>query len=131
MGIFDFFSSKTNKEKLSHIKALVALAMADGKLEKSEMAAIASVCSREGVSENEIKKILENPDSVDFVPPTSDGKKLQYLRDMCLLMMVDGDMDKNEILVCKLTAEALGYRHELIDKIVKDIIDDLKSKLNE
>jgi len=129
MGIFDFFSSKTDKEKLSHIKALVALAMADGKVEKSELAAIAAVCSREGVSENEIKRILENPESVDFVPPTSDGKRIQYLKDMCLVMMSDGNIDKNEIVVCKLTAEALGFRHEVIDKIVIDVIDELKAKM--
>ncbi|MBR7029367.1 MAG: hypothetical protein IKI05_08220 [Bacteroidaceae bacterium] len=131
MGIFDFFSSKTDKEKLSHIKALVALAMADGKLEKEEAAAIAAVCSREGIAENEIKKILKNPESVDFVIPTSNGKKLQYLKDMCALMMIDGNIDKNEIAVCKLTAEAMGFRHEVIDAMVTDIIDDLKANIGE
>jgi uncharacterized tellurite resistance protein B-like protein len=128
MGIFDFFSSKSDKQKLSHIKSLIALAMADGKVEKSELAAIAAVCSREGIDESEIKKLLDNPDSVDFVPPTDHMTKVQYLKDMCALMMIDGNIDKNEVVVCKLTAEALGFRHEVIDAMVKDIIDDLKDK---
>ena len=131
MGIFDFFSSKTDKEKLSHIKMLVVLAMADGKVEKNELAAISTVCSREGVSASEIKNILENPESIDFVPPTIEEKKLRYLKDMCLLMMADRNIDENEIAICKLTAEALGYRHEVIDAMVDGIINDLRAKMEE
>jgi len=41
-------------------------------------------------------------------------------------MMIDGNIDKNEVVVCKLTAEALGFRHEVIDAMVSDIIDELK-----
>ncbi len=126
MGIFNFFSSKSDKQKLSHIKSLIALAMADGKVEKSELAAIAAVCSREGIEESEIKNLLDNPESVDFVPPTDHQTKVQYLKDMCALMMIDGNIDKNEVVVCKLTAEALGFRHEVIDAMVSDIIDELK-----
>ena len=129
MGIFDFFSSKSDKQKLSHIKSLIALAMADGKVEKAELAAIAAVCSREGISESEIKNLLDNPNSVDFVPPTDHQTKVKYLKDMCTLMMIDGSIDKNEVVVCKLTAEALGFRHEVIDAMVSDIIDDLKDKM--
>ena len=129
MGIFNFFSSKSDKQKLSHIKSLIALAMADGKVEKSELAAIAAVCSREGVSESEIQNLLENPDTVDFVPPTDHQTKVQYLKDMCALMMIDGNIDKNEVVVCKLTAEALGFRHEVIDAMVADIIEEIKNNM--
>ena len=131
MGIFDFFSSKTDREKLSHIKELVALAMVDGKVEKSELAAIAAVCSREGISESEIKKFLDNPDSVDFVQPKSDHQRLLYLRDMCALMMVDGNIDENEFVLCKMAAESLGFRHEIVDAMVMDIINELKAKIEE
>lgn len=124
MGIFDIFSSG-RKAKLSHLKGLVALAMADGKLEKSELAAIAAVCSREGLSETDLKKCIENPGSIEFNPPKDDETKIKYLRDMVLLMMCDGNIDDNEVLVCKLTAEALGFKHEVIDAMVLDIIEDI------
>lgn len=35
---FGFFSFKSDKQKLSHTKSLIALAMTDGKVEKSELA---------------------------------------------------------------------------------------------
>lgn len=129
MGVFDFFSSTEKRAKLSHLKNLIALSMADGKVEKSELAAIAAVCSREGLTEDDMKKCLENPDSIQFIPPTDDNTRLRYLRDMVLLMMSDGNIDKNEMVVCKLTAEALGYRHEVIDAMILNIIADLKNKM--
>lgn len=130
MGIFDFFSSKAKRTKLSHLKNLVALSMADGKVEKSELAAIAAVCSREGLTEDDFQKCLNNPDSINFVPPTDDKTRLRYIQDMVLLMMSDGDIDENEMLVCKLTAEALGYKHEVIDAMLIGIISDLKEKID-
>lgn len=103
--------------------------MADGKIEKSELGAIAAVCSREGLTDEDMKKCLENPNSIQFVPPTDDHTRLRYLRDMVLLMMCDGNIDENEMVVCKVTAEALGYRHEVIDAMILDIIADLKNKM--
>lgn len=130
MSIFDLFTSKEKKAKLSHLKNLVALSMADGKVEKSELAAIAAVCSREGLTENDLPKCLNNPGSIDFVPPTDDNTRLRYIKDMVVLMMSDGDIDNNELLVCKLTAEALGFKHEVIDAMILNIIAEIKEKID-
>lgn len=48
---------------------------------------------------------------------------------MVLLMMSDGNIDDNEMLVCKMTAEVLGFKHEVIDAMILDIIADLKKEL--
>jgi uncharacterized tellurite resistance protein B-like protein len=103
--------------------------MADGKVEKSELASIAAVCSREGISDSDFKKCLENPESIEFVAPKDDKTRLRYLTDMVLLMMSDGNIDENEMGICKMTAEALGYRHEVIDAMILDIIADLSKKV--
>ena len=129
MGIFDLFRSKSERQKLSHLKALVALSLADGTVEKSELAAIAAICQREGISESDLKKCLENPESIDFVPPTDHATKVRYLQDMVCLMMCDGNIDDNEFAVCKLTAEALGFRHEIIDAMILDIIAELQKTI--
>ena len=44
-------------------------------------------------------------------------------------MMSDGDIDTKEMLVCKMTAEVLGFKHEVIDAMLLDIIADLKKEL--
>ena len=45
-------------------------------------------------------------------------------------MMCDGDIDKREFALCKATAIALGFRHEIIDVMIKDIIAELKREMN-
>lgn len=129
MRFSDYFKSKEERAKLAHLKHLVILAMADGKLEKSELTSIAAVCSREGISESEIKRCIEDPDSIDFAMPTDEYTKLRYIKDLVLLMMSDGDIDKKEILWCKVVAEKLGYRHEVTDAMVLKIIEDIKAEM--
>ena len=129
MGFFDLFKSQEEKERQSHIKNLIALSMADGVVQRSELAAIAVVASREGISPQKVKELLKKPEKTHFVVPDSDEKKLQYLRDMVILMMSDGDIDENEFALCKICAEIYGYKHEIIDAMLLDIISDLKSKL--
>ncbi len=131
MGILNWFKrNDTNKEKLSHLKNLIALSMADGKLEKAELASISAVMSREGLTQEDLEKCINNPKSIDFVPPTSDDMRIRYLKDMVYLMMIDGNIDKNEIMVCKITAEMLGFRHEVIDAIVMDTIEEIKKEFD-
>lgn len=76
-----------------------------------------------------MQRCIENPDSINFVPPTDDLTRFQYLKDMVLLMMCDGNIDKNEFVLCKFTAETLGFKHKVIDAMVLDIINDFKSKM--
>lgn len=125
MGFFDLFKSREEKAKLTHLKNLLALAAADGVVQKEELAAIAVVMAREGMTTSDLERCMKHPDSIKFVQPTSDYDKLRYIKDMVSLMMVDGDLDENEMMVCMLTAEAFGYRHEVVGKMIKDIINEI------
>lgn len=131
MGFFDLFKSQAEKERLSHIKNLIALSLADGVVQKNELAAIAAVASREGISPQKVQELLSKPEKTNFIVPESDGKKLQYLRDMVLLMMSDGNINENELALCKVCAEAFGYKNEVIDVMLIDIIDDLRTKMGQ
>ena len=75
--------------------------MADGVVQKTELASIAMVASREGVSPHKVKELIANPEKTDLVVPKSNDKKLRYLKDMVLLMMSDGDIDVRP-LCCRL-----------------------------
>lgn len=128
MSFIDLFKSRESRESLSHLKNLVAVAFADGRLEENEMAAIATVMSREGLSKSDFERCIKNPKGIQFTPPDSYEKKVQYLIDMVVLMMCDGHIDELEMLVCKRTAIALGFKHEVIDSILIDIIEDIEKK---
>jgi len=130
MSLWNLFQSKSEKERLSHIKNLIALTLADGKVDPTEVAVITAVASRENISPDKVKELMQHPDRASFVIPDSNDKKLEYLQDMVLLMMSDGDIDDKELALCKIVAIKFGYRHEVIDAMLLGIIADLKAKMN-
>lgn len=126
MALLDIFRSREYLAKLSHLKSLLAVVMADGKIEDAEMASLAIIMNREGLSNSDLERCMKRPESVKFVAPTSDKFRLTYIRDMVRVMSIDGDIDKNELLVCKLTAQQLGYRHEITEAMILEMIAELK-----
>ena len=126
MGFIDLFKSRESREKLSHLKNLVMIAFADGKLEDNEVAALTTVMTREGLTPSDLEKCIKNPNSIKFFPPKAPEQRVNYLKDMVLLMMCDGDIDERELTICKVTAIALGFRHEVIDAMITDIIEEIK-----
>ena len=127
MSFFDLFKSRESREKLSHLKNLVAVAYADGKIEQTEMAALAAIMAREGLTPEDFERCVKNPKSIQFLPPESFEDCVDYLEDMVALMMCDGDIDDRELAICKATAIALGFKHEIIDALILKIIDDLSN----
>ena len=130
MSFIDLFKSRENREKLSHLKNLVAVAFADGKLEDNEMAALATVMARDGLTPSDLERCIKKPKGIKFLPPETPGQRVVYLKDMVLLMMCDGAIDDRELSLCKATAIALGFKHEVIDAMIMDIIADIKKNRN-
>ena len=130
MSFIDLFKSRESREKLSHLKNLVAVAFADGKLEDNEMAALATVMARDGLTPSDLERCIKKPNGIKFLPPETPGQRVVYLKDMVLLMMCDGNIDDKELALCKATAIALGFKHEVIDAMIMDIIADIKRNHN-
>ena len=130
MSFIDLFKSRESREKLSHLKNLVAVAFADGKLEDNEMAALATVMARDGLTPSDLERCIKKPQGIKFLPPETPDQRVVYLKDMVLLMMCDGNIDDKELALCKATAIALGFKHEVIDTMIMDIIADIKRNHN-
>ena len=45
---------------------------------------------------------------------------------MVYVMMVDGEIDEKELAWCKMVAIQFGYRHEVIDALILDIMEEIK-----
>ncbi|MCQ2289265.1 MAG: TerB family tellurite resistance protein [Muribaculaceae bacterium] len=112
-----------NKKQLGQIKNLIMLALADGKATESELALIASIASREQLSQEELDNLIDNPDSVSIELPEDEETKKRYLTDMVALMAIDGDMDDNEVAMCKVYAITLGYDPSVVENLVLDIAE--------
>ena len=118
-------NNNKDQQRLGQLKNLVMLAAADGHLTDSEMAVLLAVASRENLTPDEFNKVIDDPDSVSIVLPEDEDTKLAYLRDMVAMMMVDGELDEQELAICKLYALALGYRSSIVDGMIAGVIDQL------
>lgn len=116
--------------RLGQLKNLVMLASADEKVTDSEMAVLLAVASRENITPEEFNRVIEDPDSVNITLPEDEETKLAYLRDMVAMMMVDGELDEQELAICKLYAMALGYRGSIVDGMIAGVIDSLDAEDN-
>lgn len=123
MGFWDIFDSRDKKKRLSHIKNLLALACTDGRLTEDEVNLIFRMGINAGLTPEELNRILERPDSVRFYPPESYKERIEQLYEMVMVMMVDGEISEREVAFCKMVAMELGFSHEIIDQMVRDIIE--------
>ena len=118
-------TNKKDQQRLGQLKNLVMLASADEKVTDSEMAVLLAVASRENITPDEFNKVIDDPDSVNITLPEDEETKLAYLRDMVAMMMIDGELDEQEMAICKLYAMALGYRSSIVDGMIAGVIDQL------
>lgn len=119
-----------DQQRLGQLKNLVMLASADERITDSELAVLVAVASRENITPDEFNKVIEDPDSVEISLPEDEETKLAYLRDMVAMMMVDGELDEQELAICKLYAMALGYRGSIVDGMIAGVIDSLDNNEN-
>lgn len=119
---------RNDQERLGQLKNLVMLASADEKITDSEMAVLVAVASRENLTPEEFNKVIDDPDSVNITLPEDEETKLAYLRDMVAMMMIDGELDEQELAICKLYAMALGYRGSIVDGMIAGVVDQLDAE---
>ena len=115
-------------QRLGQLKNLVMLAAADGRVTDSELAVLLAVASRENITPDEFNRVIEDPDSVNIDLPEDEDTKLAYLRDMVALMMVDGELEEQELAICKIYAMALGYRSSIVDGMIAGVVDSLDAE---
>lgn len=116
----NLFGSKSDKAKMTHIKALVATALADGKIDDAEKALLAMVVKREGITEKEFTEALNGKKS-EYKIPEDMATRERYLRDMVAMMVVDGKISEEELKVCFLAAKSFGFSLEQAKEIIAQV----------
>ena len=124
-------NNSRDNHRLGQLKNLVMLAAADGDLTDSELAVLLAVASRENITPDDFNKVIDDPDSVTIDLPKDEDTKLAYLRDMVAMMMIDGELDEQELSICKIYAMALGYRSSIVDGMIAGVVDGLDAEAAE
>lgn len=125
MGFFSI-KSQSQKERETAVKNVIAVMLADGKIDPNEMKFLSMVCQRAGISEKELKNILQKPQSIKFTPAKSPNDRMQQLIDMVWMMLADGQIDQREMDMCITLATHLGFKPSAVGALVQHIISELK-----
>lgn len=127
MGISDQFESEEKKRAKSHFKNLLAVALADGILDKAELDYIFTVSRRFYITKEELQSLIANPDQISFNPPVDKEDRVRQLYNLVHIMMVDAEIDQNEMRLCQSFGVGLGFRATDIEDLVNRVVAKIES----
>ncbi len=127
MGLFE---SRTVKERKSHFKNLVMVALADGTLADNERNLLASIGTRIGLSQEEVTEVLSKPDKIKLKVPSSQEAKVSQMVDLVAMMMVDGNVDAKEFVLCMALAKEMGLDPGIVKVIADKMLEALEKGLS-
>ena len=111
---------KQNRRR-SHIKNLYLVAIADGNLDYIEEMFLFARGASLNIKKEEVRIIMQNPDSIPFLAPNKFANKILQMYDLVHMMLLNGTIDDRELSVCKQIAQNLNIEPELVNGILKDI----------
>lgn len=105
----------------SKLSVLVQLANIDGDFAGEEKDLIYMIAKANGISEDDVNNLIENPEPLPPLSTISDDDKFEYLYHLVQLMKIDSQVYLSEIKYCEELAEKLGFK--------KNVISDLSAKI--
>lgn len=109
------------KAKLS---VLVQLANIDGDFAGEERDLIYMIGKANGIGEEEINNMVENPEPLPPLSTMSEDDKFEYLFHLVQLMKIDSQVYLSEIKFCEELAEKLGFKRNVISELSARIYSD-------
>jgi uncharacterized tellurite resistance protein B-like protein len=108
----------------SHLSVLVQLAKVDGDFAEVERNFIYQIGTANGMSEEEIQDVIENPEVTGDLTWLSDDEKFEYIFSIVQLMKLDGKLFQDEIRYCSTLAGKLGYNESVLVELIVKVTTD-------
>lgn len=106
------------------LKLLIQLAVSDGMIAEKESRLIQSIGVANGMSKDDVIKMIENPEEAGEVGTLTPDQKFEYLYNVVQLMKADGQVFKSEIAFAEDLAAKLGYKKGVIGELSSRIYSD-------
>jgi uncharacterized tellurite resistance protein B-like protein len=106
------------------LNTMVQLGSVDGLMSEKEVRIVRLLGKVNGLSEEEIDDVINNPQPKEDIHLLSDDQKFEYIYSLVQLMKADGQVFKSEIAFCENVARELGYKKSVIGEISSRIYSD-------
>ncbi len=108
----------------SKLSVLVQLANIDDDFAGEEKSLIYMIGKANGITEQEINDMVENPEPLPPVSTMTEDDKFEYLYHLVQLMKIDSQVYLSEIKFCEELAEKLGFKRNVISELSSRIYSD-------
>ncbi len=115
-GLQQAMSKRMNR---AHLRNLVALACADGSLEKAEMKILKEAADTIGVESDELEEMISHSKEFRYLVPESYDDRETQLIQMLTLAIADGQFSSDEYNLCKTVAQKLDFSERELQLIIK------------
>ena len=106
------------------LNTMVQLGSSDGLMSEKEVRIVQMLGSINGMSDEEIDEVINNPKPKEDLTMLSDDQKFEYIYSLVQLMKADGQVFKSEIAFCEDMAHELGYKKSVIGELSSRIYSD-------
>lgn len=117
--------NKKTKGMKSHLANLVAIAKLDGEFSLAEKRLIFDIGTKNGLSQEKIKKIIRSEKPIEFKVPKNDSDRFDRVYDLIQMAYADGVCTEDEIASCIELAEKLGFKKAITGVLVRKIAMEL------
>lgn len=120
--------------KMAHIINLMSIAGIDGNISEEEKNVIFKIAQDFDLTEDDFNTCIEawqqtDESKLETIVPEDDEDKYVFLKNMVLVMMVDGEIDDNERAYIAGLAEKFGVDgEEAVDELIKIVYDEYFSE---
>lgn len=111
-------------DKKAELNVLINLAASDRNVADRESKLIHMIGKANGISTEEINKMLKNPQPINDISTLTNDEKFTHLYYLIQLMKMDGQVFRSEVVFCEQIAEKLGYKKAVVAEISQHVYSD-------
>ncbi len=112
-------------QQLDHLKNLVIMAAADGRLTEQEIALLVDRCTSLGLAEEDLEKAIDFALSGEAKLrfPVDRAQQDQMLTDLIRMMAADGKLSETEKRLFALAAAKMGIEKSELDTLIDHLVN--------
>ena len=122
MSISDLYSSGEHIKNLGHFASIVKMALIDNVISEGEQEFLERKAKSLNITDEEIEKILENPDAYPMNPPAGYDESIIRLYRLTKMLYADDTPSMKEVNFLKRIIVGLSFDIKNADKIASEAV---------
>lgn len=122
MAISDAFNTGGHKSNLGHFASIVKMALIDDVITEGEEKFLKRKARSLNITDEEVAKVLKNPDAYPINPPVSYDESIARLFRLTTMLYADETPSKEEVTFLKKIIVGLSFKTENIEKIASEAV---------